>query len=104
MKKALIIILILVVGSSGFLFYDWYDKTRRKNLEPAVPLYSWTDTKGVRHYSDTEPPPEARNVEKTKGYEYISPPLVVTIRDKTLETFKRAKAKLSKSKSKKKSK
>ena len=104
MKKALIVIGILVLGFSGFLYYDWHTKTNKRAAEPSVPQYSWTDAQGVRHFTDRPPPKGATNIKKTKSYKYIDPPLVYTIRDKVVEYYKIIKEKLFKPKKKKKRK
>ena len=33
MRKAIIIVLIIVIGTGGYLGWDWYDKTRKQKLE-----------------------------------------------------------------------
>ena len=104
MKKALIVIGILVLGFGGFLYYDWHTKTSKRAAEPSVPQYSWTDAQGVRHYTDRPPPKGATNIKETKGYKYIDPPLIYTIRDKVVEYYSNIKARLFKPKKKKKRK
>ena len=104
MKKALIVIAVLFLGCCGFLFYDWHIKTSKRAAEPSVPQYSWTDAQGVRHYTDRPPPKGATNIRETKGYEYIDPPLVYTIRDKVVEYYNKIKEKLFKPKKKKRRK
>lgn len=94
MRKALIIIIIAIVGTGGFLGWDWYDKTRQQKLEPSITLYYWTDTKGGKHISDVPPPKNARNVHRDKGYKYIRQPLIVTAKNKVVEFYKEAWKKL----------
>ena len=101
MKKALVVILILVLGFSGFLYYDWQAKTKQQAAEPSLPQYSWTDSQGVRHFTDSEPPAGATDINETRGYHYIDPPLVVIIKDKAVEYFGKIKGKLFKPKKKK---
>ena len=101
-KKVFIIIIVIILGVGGFLFYDWYVKTQKMAAEPSITLYSWTDKDGKKHFTDTQPPRDAKNVEEIKGYEYIEAPLVVKIKDKTVDFFKWVKGKLFKKKSKKK--
>lgn len=102
MKKALVVILILVLGFSGFLYYDWHTKTKQQAAEPSLPQYSWTDSQGVRHFTDSEPPAGATDINETRGYHYIDPPLVVIIKDKAVEYFGKIKEKIFKPKKKKK--
>jgi len=104
MKKALMVIIILILGCCGFLYYDWHTKTHKQAAEPSIAQYAWTDAQGTRHFTDTVPPAGAINIEKTKGYKYIDPPLVITLKNKTIEYYDRIKEKISKSKKKKKKK
>ncbi len=55
MKKALIIALLIILGFVGFLAYDWHVKTTIQADDQRVTLYSWTDEKGARHYTNTQP-------------------------------------------------
>jgi len=104
MKKALVVILVLVIGFSGFLYYDWHTKTKKQASEPSIPQYSWTDTQGTRHFTDRPPPKGATNIQETKGYKSGDPPLVVTIRNKAVEYYGQVKEKLFKPKKKKRRK
>jgi hypothetical protein len=96
MKTAITILIVLVCGAVGYLSYDWQVQTKKIAAEPSISLYSWTDAEGAKHFTDTAPPPGAKNIEATKGYNYIEPPLAVKIKDKTIEFFKRIKSKLFK--------
>jgi hypothetical protein len=96
MRNALIVIIIIILGAGGFLGWDWYDKTQKQKLEPSITLYYWTDADGNKHISDVAPPQDARSVYKDKGYKYIKPPLIVTIKNKAVEYYKKAKKKLFK--------
>ena len=102
MRNALVVILVLVLGVSGFLYYDWYTKTNKQAVEPSIPQYSWTDAQGTRHFTDRPPPKGATNIQETKGYKSIAPPLVVTIKNKAIEYYQHIKKKLFKPKKKKK--
>ena len=94
MRKALIIIIIIILGAGGYLGWDWYDKTKNQKLEPSITLYYWTDEAGNKHFSDTPPPKNARNVYEEKGYKHIKLPLIVTIKNKAVEYYKKARKKL----------
>ena len=96
MRKAIIVILIIVIGAGGYLGWDWYDKTRNQKLEPSITLYYWTDAEGNKYFSDTPPPQNATNVYKEKGYKHIKPPLIVTIKNKAVEFYKETRKKLFK--------
>ena len=100
MKRKLIIALIIVLGTAGFLAYDWHVKTTIYEDDRRVTLYSWTDEKGARHYTDTQPPDGARNVEMSKGFEYADQPLAVKLKNKTVDGYKWVKEKLFKKKKK----
>ena len=93
MKKTLIIVLIIILGSVGFLAYDWQVKTTLREDDQRVTLYSWTDENGARHYTNTQPPDGAGNIEERKGYKYSDQPLVEKIKDKTIDGYKWIKAK-----------
>ncbi|MGD2187925.1 MAG: DUF4124 domain-containing protein [Desulfobacterales bacterium] len=94
MHKALIVVLILILGVGGFLGWDWYAKTKKQALEPGITLYYWTDAEGNKHFSDSPPPEGAKNIYEEKGYKHIKPPLVVLIKNKGVEFFKKMKKKL----------
>jgi hypothetical protein len=100
MKKTLAVILIIILGFSGFLYYDWHTKAKMQAAEPSVPQYAWTDAQGSRHFTDSRPPSGATNIKETKGYKHIEPPLVITLKNKTIEYYNRIKEKFSKSKKK----
>jgi hypothetical protein len=104
MKKALVVIIVLILGCGGYLYYDWHTKTSRRAAEPSEPQYSWTDARGVRHFTDRPPPEGATDIRETKGYKYIDQPLVYTIRDKVVEYYNSIKEKLFKRKEKKRRK
>lgn len=101
MKKTWIIVLIIILGAAGFLAYDWHAKTSIQEDDQRVTLYSWTDENGAKHYTDTQPPDGARNVEVHKGYKYVEQPLVIRIKDKAIEIYRWIKEKIFKPKSKK---
>ena len=98
MKKGLIIALIIILGAAGFLAYDWHVKTTISEDDQRVTLYSWTDEKGARHYTNTQPPDGARNVEMSKGFEYADQPLVVKLKNNTVDGYKWIEEKLFKKK------
>ena len=100
MRKATIIIILLIVAVGAYLGWDWYAKTTKQKLEPSITLYFWTDADGNKHFSDTPPPEGARDVYTDKGFKHIKKPLVVTIKDKTVEFYKETKKKLFKPKKK----
>jgi hypothetical protein len=102
MKKVLIIALIIILGAAGFLAYDWHVKTTALEDDQRVTLYSWTDEKGAKHFTNTQPPDGARNVEEHKGFKYSDLPLVVKMKDKVVERYKGVKEKLFGKKDRKK--
>ena len=102
MRKAVIIIIIIIIGTGGYLGWDWYAKTKMQQLEPSITLYYWIDVKGGKHVSDSPPPADARNVQTEKGYKYIKSPLIVTIKNKAFEFYKETVKKLFKPKARKK--
>jgi hypothetical protein len=102
MKKAIIIVTILICVAAGYLYYDWYVQTKEMAAEPKITLYSWTDKNGVKHFTDAAPPEGVRDIQETKGYKYVEPPLVVKIRNKTNEFYDWIKSKIFKKKEKQK--
>ena len=87
-KKTLIAASIIILGAAGFLAYDWHVKTTIYEDDQRVTLYSWTDEKGARHYTNTQPPDGARNVKESKGFEYTDQPLVIKLKDNILDGYK----------------
>jgi hypothetical protein len=104
MKRALVVIIVIILGCCGYLYYDWHTKTKKQAAEPSIPQYSWTDTQGIRHFTDSPPPKDATNVKKTKGYQYVDPALVVIIKNKVVEYYGQVREKLFKPKKKKRRK
>jgi len=104
MRKTSIIALLVILGAAGFLAYDWHVKTTIQEDDQRVTLYSWTDDKGARHYTNTQPPDNAKNIEESKGYKYVEPPLVLKIKDKTIDMYNWIKEKLFKKKDQNKKK
>ena len=102
MQKAMIIIIVLIVAIGAYLGWDWYAKTSKQALEPSITLYYWTDAQGNKHFSDSPPPEGAKDVYTDKGYKHIKPPLVVIIKDKTVEFYNETKKKLFRTKKKRK--
>ena len=102
MRKALVIVIIAIVGIGGYLIWDWHDKTKKRQLEPSITLYYWTDAKGQKHISDSAPSQNARNVYTDKGYKHIRTPLAVTIKDKAVDVYRAIRKKLIKPKKDKK--
>ena len=102
MKKALALVLLITTACGGFLYYDWHSKKRQLAAEPSIPQYSWTDSNGVRHFTDSPPPAGATDIDQTRGYKYIDPPLVVTIRNRIVEYYGKVKEKIFNPKKKKK--
>ena len=104
MKKTLVVIIIIILGGCGYLYYDWHTKTQKQTAEPSIAQYSWTDAQGSRHFTDSPPPKGATNIRETEGYKYIDPPLVITLKNRAIEYYDRIKEKNSRSKKKKKKK
>jgi hypothetical protein len=94
MKKALVVISIFVCGSAAYLYYDWDVKTKKMAAEPAVTLYSWTDENGAKHFTNKRPPKEAKGVKTSNGYKFVEPPLIVKIKNITIEYYRWIKNKL----------
>ena len=104
MKKALVIVLIILLGTVGFLAYDWHVKTTTLEDDQRVTLYSWTDNNGARRYTNTQPPDGAQNVEEIGGYQYTDLPLVIKLKNKIVDKYKSIREKLFKKKDQQKKK
>ena len=101
MKKAIIIIIILICMVAGYLYYDWRVQTQKMAAEPKITLYSWTDKNGVKHFTDTQPPEGVTDFEETEGHKYVEPPLVVKIKERISDFYDWLKRKISRKKQKK---
>jgi hypothetical protein len=104
MQKTIIVFIVLISGAVGYLIYDWHAKIKAQVAEPSITLYSWTDEEGNKHFTDTVPPQGAMNIQKSVGYRHVDPPLIVVIRDKTVEIYRSLKNKIFKSEDSKKKK
>ena len=100
MKKAIIIVTVLVCAAAGYLYYDWDVQTKKMAAEPKITLYSWTDKNGAKHFTDTAPPEGATDIQTTEGDKYVEPPLVSKIINKTNEFYDWIKNKIFKKKQK----
>lgn len=94
MQKTIIVLIVLLSGIAGYLVYDWHAKIKRQVTQPGITLYSWTDEEGNKHFTDKDPPKGAINIQKSVGYKYVDPPLIVTIKDKTIEIYRSIQAKI----------
>ena len=100
MKKTIITTLFLILGFVGFLIYDWHKKTTIQKDDKRVTLYSWTDQKGVKHFTDTQPPDDAWDVDVQKGYQYGDQPMVMKIKNAIMDAYQWTKEKFFKKKEK----
>jgi hypothetical protein len=96
MQKTIVVLIVLFSGMVAYLIYDWHAKIRDQVAEPSIPLYSWTDAEGNKHFTDTVPPQGATNIQKSMGHRYVEPPLIVTIRDKTIAIYHSIRTKIVK--------
>ena len=102
MKKTLVVATIFIIGAVAFLAYDWHVKTTLQEDDQRVTLYSWTDDRGARHYTNTQPPEGAQNIEESKGYKYVDQPLVLRIKNVLITGYNWIKDGLSKKKDRQK--
>ena len=96
MRRAFVIVIVVLFGIGGYLGWDWHDKTKKRQLEPSLTLYYWTDARGQKHISDSPPPEHIQNVTTDTGYKYVRAPLVVIIRDKLIDFFESIRNKVFK--------
>ena len=91
MRKLIWGIVALTLAGAGYLGYDWYQVSKEQKQPPKIALYAWSDGHGVRHFTDTPPPPGARNVEKSQGYAPARRPLLMMIGDVLAESYESLK-------------
>jgi hypothetical protein len=96
MKKIFIVLLVIAALATGYLIYDWQFTSKKRAAAPFVIIYSWQDENGNTHFSDGQPPENARNIKQTRGLKYIKPPLAVRIKETVLVWCRQAKTGISK--------
>jgi len=85
MRKFYLFIALAVLAGAGYLAYDWHAAIQAQKQPPKVVFYTWSDEKGVRHFTDAPPPVGARNVEKGKAIAQPREPLVVRMMDAVVD-------------------
>jgi hypothetical protein len=95
MKKFYLFLALAVLAGAGYLAYDWHTAIQAQKQPPKVTLYTWSDEKGVRHFTDAPPPVGARNVEKSTGVEQPRKPLVVRMKDAVVDAFRGIRSKFT---------
>jgi hypothetical protein len=81
------VIVILVVAAVGFLGFDWYNINKMRENPDKVPMYSWTDKNGEKHFTNTNPPLGAKNIVESEGVAYVRPPLAIILKNKAIVVF-----------------
>lgn len=94
-RRVLLIIVGIFLAAAGYLGYDYYMWAKYLEPDPDVSLYGWTDTRGVRHYTDTAPPAGARDVQVTPGYKHRRLPWVMKAKEKIIHIYRKDDAKPS---------
>lgn len=94
MRKLIWGIVGLALAGGGYLAYDWHQASKEQKQPPKIALYAWSDGHGVRHFTDTPPPPGARDVEKSPVYVPARRPLLMVIKDILTEFYESLKDKL----------
>jgi len=79
---------LALAGLAGYLAYDWYTVIQAQKQPPKVTLYSWSDEKGAKHFTDAPPPAGARNVEKSTGVAQPRQPLAVRMVDAVVDAYR----------------
>ena len=95
MRKLIWGIVGLALTGAGYLAYDWHQASKEQAQPPKTVLYAWSDSQGVRHFTDTPPPPGAHDVEKSQRYTPARRPLVMVIGDFLRESYESLKNRLS---------
>jgi glutaredoxin len=80
MKKIIIIVSLLVGCLAGYLSYDlWRFNNKSQNTTLVKSIYSWKDTNGTYHFSDTKPD-TVNDFTVSDAYQYAPLPLVYRIK------------------------
>lgn len=80
MKKIIIIAILIVVCFAGYLSYDlWRFTNKSQNTTPVKSIYSWKDTNGTYHFSDTKPD-TVTDFTVSDAYQYAPLPLIYRIK------------------------
>ena len=80
MKKIIIAVTLIVVCFSGYLSYDLWRFTNKSQKATLVEsIYSWKDTNGTYHFSDTKPN-TVTDFTASDAYQYTPLPLVYRIK------------------------
>ena len=93
MKKLYLFLALAVLA--GYLAYDWHTAIQAQKQPPKVTLYTWSDEKGVKHFTDALPPVGARNVEKSTGVAQPRKPLVVRMKDAVVDAYRGIRSKFT---------
>jgi hypothetical protein len=93
MKKLYLFLALAVLA--GYLAYDWHTAIQARKQPSQVTLYTWSDEKGGRHFTDTPPPAGARNVEKSTGVAQPREPLVVRMKDAVVDAYRGIRSKFT---------
>jgi hypothetical protein len=96
MKKIFIVLVVIAGLISGYLIYDWQVTSKKRASAPVTTIYSWEDENGNIHFSDNQPPDDARDIKQTEGQKYIKPPLAVRIKETMLGWYRQVKTGISK--------
>lgn len=95
-RKALLIVVGIVLAAAGYLGYDYYMWAKYLEPDPSVNLYGWTDSRGVRHFTDSAPAAGARDVQITQGFKHRKLPLVIQAKEKIIGIYRKDASKPSK--------
>ena len=95
MKKLYLLLALAVLAGAGYLAYDWHTVIQDQKRSPKVTHYTWSDEKGVRHFTDVPPPVGARNVEKSTGVAQPRKPLVVRMKDAAVDAYRAIRSKFT---------
>ena len=93
MKKLYLFLALGVLA--GYLAYDWHTVIQAQKQPTKVTFYTWSDEKGVRHFTDAPPPVGARNVEKSTGVAQPRKPLVVRMQDAVVDAYRSLRSKFT---------
>ena len=92
MKKVALIMMVVVVLITGFLYIDWHKKTHVSEEERVSFVYSWADEKGQVNFTDRAPPAGAKIISKIETLSPLEEPIILQITESVPRFFQRTRA------------
>ena len=67
--------------------HSLYSINKMRENPDKVPMYSWTDENGEKHFTNTYPPLGAKNIVESEGVAYVRPPMAIILKNKAIAIF-----------------